>query len=134
MNTDPIADMLTRIRNACRARHERTDIPLSRLKLRLAEVLKAEGYLDDFREIARSSDGGHGKIEVKPRYDHAGTPVIEGISRVSRPGLPTYYRSKEIPRVRSGLGVMVISTSEGLMSDRAARKANLGGEALCAVW
>ena len=133
MVTDPIADMLTRIRNACRARHERVDVPTSKLKVRIAEILKQEGYLQDFRVIAAGAQG-HSVMELKLSYDKQSVPVITDLQRVSRPGLRQYMQATEIPQVRRGLGVMIMSTSQGLMTDRAARKANVGGEALCAVW
>jgi small subunit ribosomal protein S8 len=133
MVTDPIADMLTRIRNACRARHGRVDVPTSKLKVKIAEILKQEGYIQDFRVIAASSTG-HSVMEVKISYDKESLPVITDIQRVSRPGLRQYMQSKEIPQIRRGLGILIMSTSQGLMTDRSARKANIGGEALCAVW
>ncbi len=133
MVTDPIADMLTRIRNACTARHGRVDVPTSKLKIKIAEILKQEGYIQDFRVIASGSTG-HSMMEVKISYDKDEVPVITDIQRVSRPGLRQYMQAKEIPQVRRGLGILIMSTSQGLMTDRAARKANIGGEALCAVW
>ena len=131
MNSDPVADMLTRIRNGCRARMERVDIPSSNLKTKIAEILKVEGYISDFRVI---SDKRQGVLEVKLRYGDGREPVIEGIQRVSRPGRRIYHASDEIPKVRNGLGVLIMTTSKGLMTDRQARRAQIGGEALCAVW
>lgn len=133
MVTDPIADMLTRIRNGCRARHERVDIPNSKLKLKVAEILKQEGYIGDFRVI-NSTASGHSVIEVKIRYDQDNMPVITDLQRVSKPGLRKYLRAKDIPTVRNGLGILIVSTSQGLMTDRVARSSNIGGEAVCAVW
>jgi len=133
MVTDPIADMLTRIRNACRARHGRVDVPTSTLKVKIAEILKQEGYLQDFRVIA-ASQTGHSVMELKISYDKEQVPVITDIQRVSRPGLRQYMQAKEIPQIRRGLGILIMSTSQGLMTDRTARKGNIGGEALCAVW
>ena len=133
MVTDPIADMLTRIRNACRARHGRVDVPTSKLKIKIAEILKQEGYLQDFRVIAASKTG-HSMMELKISYDKVNDPVITDIQRVSRPGLRQYMQAREIPQIRRGLGILIMSTSHGLMTDRSARKANIGGEALCAVW
>ena len=131
MNTDPIADMLTRIRNGCGARMGKVQMPSSKLKVKIAEILKAEGYIEDFAE----SDGRVAKeLEVGLRYDKRGSAVIEGIQRVSKPGLRQYFRAKEIPKVRGGLGVMILSTSHGVMTDRSARKANVGGEPICSVW
>jgi small subunit ribosomal protein S8 len=131
MNSDPIADMLTRIRNGCHARLERVDIPRSNLKERIAGILKAEGYIADYRVV---SDRRQGVLEVKLRYGEGREPVIEGIQRVSRPGRRIYHASDEIPKVRNGLGVLIMTTSKGLMTDREARSAHVGGEALCAVW
>lgn len=131
MNSDPVADMLTRIRNGCRARLERVDIPRSKLKERIADILKTEGYISDYRVI---SDKRQGTLEVKLRYGDGREPVIEGIQRVSRPGRRIYHASDEIPQVRNGLGVLIMTTSKGLMTDRQARKDHIGGEALCAVW
>ena len=133
MVTDPIADMLTRVRNACRAGHERADIPYSKLKVRIAQILKEEGYLNDFRIIAQGADG-HGSIEVKIRYDSQKVPVVTDLQRVSKPGLRKYMQASDIPKVRNGLGILILITSQGLMTDRKARGANIGGEALCAVW
>ncbi|MEM6559819.1 MAG: 30S ribosomal protein S8 [Myxococcota bacterium] len=131
MVSDPIADMLTRIRNGQIARLSRVDIPKSSIKVHIAEILKAEGFIEDFRVI---QDKKQGLIEVKLRYDETQTPVIQGIQRVSRPGLRQYMPSKEIPRIRNGLGILILTTSKGVMTDRAARDANVGGEALAAVW
>ncbi len=129
--TDPIADLLTRIRNASRARSERAEIPWSRVKEELCHVLKAEGYLADVSvegEIPRKS------ITVAMRYTESGDPVILGLRRVSKPGLRRYTGAAEAPEVRSGLGVSIISTPTGLLPDREARKRNVGGEVLCEVW
>lgn len=131
MHTDSVADMLTRIRNGCRARLERVDIPRSNLKVQIAEVLKAEKFIEDFRVI---NDKRQGVIEVKLRYDARRNPIITDIQRVSTPGLRKYVGCDDIPKIRNGLGVLIMSTSSGLMTDRAARKARVGGEALCAVW
>ncbi len=133
MHSDPVADMLTRIRNAARARHDRVDVPYSTLKLRLAEVLKTEGFVDDVRHVAGKTPG-QGVIEIKLRYDASRTPVISGIRRVSAPGARRYVRVDDLPRVRNGLGVLILTTPKGLMTDREARKQRLGGEALCSVW
>ena len=133
MHSDPIADMLTRIRNACRVRKQRIDVPRSKVKLQVAEILKQEGYISDYREISDKL-GGQGLIEIKLRYDESNVAVITDVQRVSKPGLRKYMRSTEIPKVRNGLGIMIMTTSQGLMTDRAARKAGIGGEALCEVW
>lgn len=131
MHTDSVADMLTRIRNGCRARLERVDIPRSNLKVQIAKVLKAEKFIEDFRVI---NDKRQGVIEVKLRYDARHNSIITDIQRVSTPGLRKYVGCDDIPKIRNGLGVLIMSTSSGLMTDRAARKARVGGEALCAVW
>jgi len=133
MHSDPIADMLTRIRNGGRARKTRVDIPFSGVKLDIALVLKKEGFIGDFREIAGKTKG-QSVIEVKLRYDENNVPVFTDLQRVSRPSLRRYMGYEEIPKVRNGLGIMIMTTSQGLMTDREARKARVGGEALCAVW
>jgi len=128
--TDPISDMLTRIRNAMIAGHETLEFPASQVKGRLAEILKQEGYIEDFE---RHDEGAQGKISIQLRW-HSGQPAIEGLKRVSRPGQRRYARSTEIPKVRNGLGIMIVSTSKGMMTDRAARKAGVGGELICSIW
>lgn len=129
--TDPIADMLTRVRNALRASHELVNIPSSKVKVNIAKVLKAEGYIRNFRLI---SDGQHKFIRIFLKYDKEGVAVIEGIKRISKPGCRAYAGSDKIPSVLNGYGIGIISTSRGLMSDREARKKNIGGEILCSVW
>lgn len=131
MMTDPIADMLTRIRNAGRASHSQTRFPHSRIKLALARVLEREGFLGGVRV---ESQDGHPVIEVVLRYDEDGDPIIDGIVRRSKPGRRVYVASDEIPQVRRGLGIAVLSTSRGILSDRDARAQSLGGELLCEVW
>lgn len=131
MNTDPIADMLTRIRNANMVSHETVEIPTSKLKVELAKLLKSEGYITDY---AVDNSGKFGKIVIALKYDEKRKPVITNLQRVSTPGLKTYSKSKNLPKVLGGMGVAVISTSKGLMSDRKARKENIGGEILCYVW
>ncbi len=128
--TDPISDMLTRIRNAQTAGHESLAVPASQVKHRIAEILKQEGYIDDYE---RQEDPPQGKIHIQLKW-HSGQPAIEGLRRVSRPGQRCYARVSEIPKVRNGLGIMIISTSKGMMTDRAARKAGVGGELICSVW
>jgi len=128
--TDPISDMLTRIRNAMIAGHETLEFPASQVKGRLTEILKQEGYIEDFE---RHDEGPQGKISIQLRW-HSGQPAIEGLKRVSRPGQRRYARSTEIPKVRNGLGIMIVSTSKGMMTDRAARKAGVGGELICSIW
>src|SRR5262245_30154427 len=134
MMTDPIADMLSRIRNASLARHDRTEVPASRLKAAVAEILKSEGYIADVRR-AEDTDGKKGdKLTIVLKYGRDRTSAIDGIRRVSRPGRRVYVRHDRIPRVFSGLGISILSTSHGLMSDRDARRLKLGGELLCEVW
>lgn len=129
--TDPIADMLTRIRNAQRASHELVNIPSSKLKINVAKVLKSEGYVKNFRII---SDGQHRFIRIFLKYDKEGDAVIEGIKRVSKPGCRVYAGSDEVPKVLNGYGINILSTSKGLMTDNEAKKMRVGGEILCAVW
>ena len=129
--TDPIADMLTRIRNANSARHLSVDIPASNLKKSIAEILLEEGYIKNYQII---DDGKQGIIKVLLKYGPNKSLVIRGIKRVSKPGLRIYVGSEEIPKVMKGLGVAIVSTSKGVMTDREARKANVGGEVLAFVW
>jgi small subunit ribosomal protein S8 len=131
MMTDPIADMLSRIRNAALARHERAEMPHSNLKERVAHVLKSEGYIDD----VRTSDGeGKKLLTLVLRYGRDRQSAIDGVRRVSAPGRRVYVRHDRIPRVRSGMGVSILSTSRGVMTDKEARRQRLGGELLCEVW
>ena len=129
--TDPVADMLTRIRNAMQAAHEMVNIPSSTLKINLANVLKSEGYIKNLRII---SDGRHRYIRVFLKFDKNGIPVIEGLKRISKPSCRVYAGYNEIPEVLNGYGVNIVSTSKGIMTDREARKQKVGGEILCAVW
>jgi len=129
MMTDPIADMLTRIRNAALARHDRTEVPASKLKKAVAEILKLEGYIADVRPSEND-----GKLTIVLKYGRDRSSAIDGVRRVSRPGRRVYVKHDRIPRVFSGLGISILSTSRGLMSDREARKHKLGGELLCEVW
>jgi len=128
--TDPISDMLSRIRNAMTAGHETLALPASHVKARILEILRQEGYIEGFE---RKEDGPQGLLEVKLKW-HAGQPAIEGLRRVSRPGQRRYASCDDIPKVRNGLGIMIVSTSKGLMTDRAARKAGMGGELICSIW
>ena len=131
MMTDPIADMLTRIRNAALARHDRTEMPYSRLKEHVARVLKSEGFVDD----VRVSDGeGHKQLTVVLRYGRDKESALDGVRRVSTPGRRVYVRHDRIPRVLSGMGVSILSTSHGVMTDKDARKQRVGGELICEVW
>lgn len=129
--TDPIADMLTRIRNGMNARHMRVLMPLSNMKVRIAECLKTEGFIADF-EVDRSRFPA--QLTVQLKYDASRECVITGIKRVSKPGLRKYVRTAEIPKVRSGLGIAILSTSKGVLTDREARREHVGGELLCTVW
>ena len=127
---DPLSDMLTRIRNAQMAGKTSVDMPGSKLKAAVAGVLKSEGYIKDFTV---SSDGSKPRLSIELKY-HEGKPVIAEIDRISRPGLRSYARKDELPSVRGGLGVAIVSTSKGVMTDRAARAAGVGGEVLCTVF
>ena len=129
--TDPIADMLTRIRNANSVNHEKVDIPGSKIKTAIAEVLKQEGFIKDF---SFTEDNKQGILTVFLKYGQNREKVITGIQRISRPGLRQYAKKKELPRVLGGLGIAIISTSKGIMSDKHARKAGLGGEVIAYVW
>ena len=133
MMTDPIADMLTRIRNANTALKEIVVMPSSKQKVALAEVLKKEGYIDDF-SVAPSSKGPGNELSIHMKYSIDRHRTISGLTRVSTPGLRVYRNSKEVQRVLGGLGVAVLSTSQGLLTDREARKRKVGGEVLCFVW
>jgi small subunit ribosomal protein S8 len=132
MLTDPIADMLTRIRNAAHARKATVDMPWSRHKEALAKVLVDEGYLESAAAV--TEDGGMRALRVGLRYDERRRPVITGVKRVSRPSLRVYVGAGEIPAIRRGLGVNVLSTPKGVLVDREARKQGVGGELLCTVW
>lgn len=128
---DPISDFLTRVRNACQAYHDEVSIPASSLKTRLAEIMKDEGYINDFTFVP---DRLQGLLVIALRYGEGGTPIIRGIKRESRPGRRLYVRSDKLPRVRNGLGTAILSTSRGLMTDRQARREKVGGEYLCSIW
>ena len=131
MMTDPISDMLARIRNGSLSRHDRVEMPHSKLKRNIAEVLKQEGFVDDVRE----SDGeGKKTLTVVLRYSRDKSSAIDGVRRVSAPGRRVYVRYDRIPRVRSGMGVSILSTSRGVMTDRQAREQKVGGELLCEIW
>jgi len=129
--TDPIADMLTRIRNGLKAVRETVDVPCSKVKVDIAKVLKAEGYIRNYKVL---KDNKQGKIKVILKYDDNGLPVLQGLKRVSKPSRRIYCGSDGIPEVLNGFGVNVVSTSKGLMSDKQARKMGLGGEIICSVW
>ena len=131
--TDPIADMLTRIRNANTAMHDDVRMPSSKLKEALAGVLAAEGYIESY-DVEENVDRPGRTLHVRMKYSPERARTISGIKRVSKPGLRVYSQSSQVPRVLGGLGVAVLSTSQGLLSDREARKRNVGGEVLCFVW
>ncbi|MCE2503142.1 MAG: 30S ribosomal protein S8 [Chlorobi bacterium] len=128
--TDPISDFLTRIRNASQAGHRLVDVPASKMKEGLADILKDQGFIEAYERV---NEGPQGLIRMKLRYVD-GSPAMLGLRRVSRPGLRRYAGVTELPRVRNGLGIAVISTSHGLMTDKEARRRNVGGEVLCYVW
>ncbi|HEX6139411.1 MAG TPA: 30S ribosomal protein S8 [Candidatus Limnocylindria bacterium] len=129
--TDPIADMLTRIRNASAARHRELTLPSSRVKREIARILVEEGFIESFET---QPDGVQEMLNLKLRYVEGRTPVVSGLKRISKPGLRVYARKTEIPRVLGGLGLAILSTSRGIMTGSQARKLNLGGEVLCYVW
>ena len=129
--TDPIADFLTRIRNANMVMHEKVEIPASKTKTSLAEILKNEGFIKDYEQV---EDGKQGIIRVYLKYGPNREKVISGLKRISKPGLKVYCKKDEIPKVLGGLGIAIISTSKGIMTDKEARKLGLGGEVICYVW
>ncbi len=129
--TDPIADMLTRIRNANSSKHKTVDIPASNMKLAIAKILFEEGYIKSFEEI---KDNTQGIIRITLKYDEKGARVIDGIKRISKPGLRVYASKDELPKVLNGLGIALISTSKGIKTDKEARAEGLGGEVLAYVW
>jgi len=131
MITDPIADMLTRIRNAIAARHPKVDVPASRLKSEIARILKDEGYILNYKP---ADEGSKKLIRIYLKYTPGNVPVISRIERVSRPGCRVYVGAKEVPRVLGGLGVNILTTPKGVMTGKAARKAGVGGEVLCQLW
>ena len=129
--TDPIADMLTRIRNANTVGHETVEIPASKMKKSIAEILKEEGYIEDFDII---DDNKQGIIKITMKYGANKEKVITGIKKISKPGLKVYAKANDVPRVLGGLGIAIISTSKGVVSDKQARKMGVGGEVICYVW
>jgi small subunit ribosomal protein S8 len=129
--TDPIADMLTRIRNAVSAKHDSVTMPSSKMKVAIARVLKDEGFVKDFQLEA---DGSRAMLKIELSYTGRKEPVLSGIKRVSKPGLRVYVQKREIPRVLGGLGVAILSTPEGVMTGQHARQKSIGGEILCYVW
>ncbi|MDR7482697.1 MAG: 30S ribosomal protein S8 [Armatimonadota bacterium] len=131
MVTDTIADMLTRLRNANAARHDHVVVPSSRLKVEIARILKAEGFIADFQVIDRAPQP---QLRLQLRYGPRREQVLTGVRRVSRPGLRVYARRAQVPSVRRGLGIAILSTSQGVMTDREARRRGVGGEVICYVW
>ena len=129
--TDPIADMLTRIRNANSAKHKTVDVPASKMKTAIAEILFREGYIKSFEVISNENQG---IIRITLKYDEKGTRVIDGIKRISKPGLRVYAGKEELPKVLNGLGIAIISTSKGLKTDKEARELGIGGEVLAYIW
>ena len=129
--TDPIADMLTRIRNANTVGHETVEIPASKMKKAIAEILKEEGYITDFDVI---EDDKQGMIKVTMKYGANKERVISGIKKISKPGLKVYAKANDVPKVLGGLGIAIVSTSKGIVSDKEARKLGVGGEVICYVW
>ena len=129
--TDPIADMLTRIRNASSAKHDTVDVPASNMKKAIAQILLDEGYIKNFQLI---EDGTQGVIRISLKYLPGKEQVIKGLRRVSKPGLRVYAGAEELPRVLKGMGIAIVSTSKGVMTDKAARAAHVGGEVLAFVW
>ena len=129
--TDPIADMLTRIRNANSAKHDTVSVPASNMKKAIAQILVDEGYIKDYKVI---EDGKQGVIEITLKYGPNKSQVLLGLRRVSKPGLRIYADCENMPKVMKGLGIAILSTSKGVMTDKAARKANVGGEVLCFIW
>ena len=130
--TDPIADMLTRIRNANTSKHKTVDIPASNMKLGIAEILFREGYIKSFEEI--KEENNQGIIRITLKYDEKGKRVIDGLRRISKPGLRVYASKEDLPKVLNGLGIAIISTSKGLKTDKEARELGVGGEVLAYIW
>lgn len=131
MMTDPIADMLTRIRNANNAKHESVDVPCSNIKKEMTKILLDEGYIKSFDVI---DDGKQGIIRIQLKYGQDNEKVISGIRRISKPGLKVYCKNQEVPKVLGGLGIAILSTSKGILTDKKARAEGVGGEVLCYVW
>ena len=130
--TDPVADLLTRIRNACMEKHEKVEVPASRLKANIVRVLKDEGFIKNFRLVR--DDNGHVSIKIFLKYDDKGESVIRGIRRVSKPGIRKYAGMESVPRVLGGVGISILSTSKGVLASQKAVQNKVGGEILCEVW
>lgn len=131
MTTDPISDMLTRVRNALAAKHQKVDVPISKLKLEIVRILKEEGFINNYKLIG---DGARRSIRIYLRYGMKGEQVVSKIERVSRPGCRVYVGNRVIPKVLGGLGISILSTSRGLMTDKQARREHVGGEILCRIY
>lgn len=131
--TDPIADMFTRIRNAAHARHETVDLPWSRIKERIAKILVEEGYLQEVKRV-KAKGGAGDELRIQLKFDKNNQPVISGLKRVSKPSMRVYVGVRRIPPVRKGLGISILSTPRGIVVDREAQKAKVGGELICSVW
>ena len=131
MLTDPISDLLIRLKNGAQRRHETVAVPTSKLKRAILEILKREGYIDAIEEQMHD---GHPMLTVRLRYVAEGQPMITGLERISKPGRRVYVGSKDIPKVRNGIGMSILSTSKGIMTDQESRKNKLGGEVLCSIW
>jgi small subunit ribosomal protein S8 len=129
--TDPVADMLTRIRNAASARHQKVDVPASKLKTEIARILKEEGYISNYKAV---EEEGHKLVRIYLKYSGGNESTISNLARISRPGCRVYVRRSEIPRVLGGMGINILTTPRGVMTGRQARKQGLGGEVLCEVW
>lgn len=129
--SDPVADLLTSIRNACKAKHKKVDVPASRMKAEIVRVLLREKYINNYKSI---DDKKRGILRIYLKYDQKERPVIQGIERMSKPGRRLYIRHHEVPKVQGGLGTALVSTSSGIMTDQEAREEGLGGEYLCRVW
>jgi small subunit ribosomal protein S8 len=129
--TDPVSDMLTRIRNATTVRHDRTDVPASKMKLEIAKILKQEGFIRTFKLL---EEGPQGLLRIYLKYADDGEPAIHGMRRISKPGRRVYRGADDLPKVRNGLGVAVVSTNRGVLTDEQARGLRVGGEVLCEVW
>jgi len=129
--SDPVADMLTKIRNAAQARHEKVDISTSKLKLEIVKILKTEGFIKNFKKV---QDEGHNVIRIFLKYDEQNTPVIHGLEKVSTPGRRVYSGYKDMPRVCNGYGIIIVSTSSGVTTGRKAKEKMVGGELVCTVW
>lgn len=131
--TDPIADLLTRVRNAARARHQKVAVPWSRLKENIVKILIEEGYLKELKKV-KAAEGGGEELVIQLKFDRENRPIISGLKRVSSPGRRVYVGAQGLTPVRKGLGIHILSTPKGILVDREAQKANVGGELLCSVW